>query len=114
MSLPLPSVWATERTAFTNFVKSSPRATKSVWQLTSTMTPVLPSALTHVATSPSVATLPARDAALTRPFLRMISTAFSMSPSASVSAFLQSVMPADVRSRSSLIRAGVMSLMMIS
>ena len=45
----MPSLDATSTTFFTNVLKSSPRATKSVWQLTSTMTPFLPSGLTHVA-----------------------------------------------------------------
>ncbi len=40
-------------------------------------------------------------AALIAPDLRMFSIASSMSPFASVSAFLQSIMPAPVRSRSS-------------
>ena len=54
------------------------------------------------------------EAALTRPFLRMTSTALSRSPSASTSAFLQSDMPAEVRSRSSLIIAGVIAISNLS
>ena len=44
---------------------------------------------------------PARFSALAAPFERRSSTAFSMSPPVSSSAFLQSIMPAPVRSRSS-------------
>jgi hypothetical protein len=54
--------------------------------------------------TPSAATLPAFFAALIAPDLRMFSIASSMSPFASVSAFLQSIMPAPVRSRSSFTR----------
>src|SRR5512133_1553408 len=50
-------------------------------------------------------------AAWATPFLRRYSTAFSMSPAHSVSAFLQSDMPACVRSRRSLIIWVVISLM---
>ncbi len=44
-----------------------------------------------------------------RPFLRNQSTAASTSPPVSVSAFLQSIMPAPVFPRSSLTNAAVMS-----
>ena len=77
-----------------NAKKSALRAAKSVWMFTSTMTPRLPSAVTADTTTPSVATAPARLALLARPFLRMISTAFSMSPPASVRARRQSLRPA--------------------
>ena len=49
---------------------------------------------------------PAFLAASARPFLRRYSIAFSMSPPVSTSAFLQSIMPAPVRSRRSLIICG--------
>ena len=75
------------------------RATKSVSELTSTMAATLPAAVTP--TRPSAATRPAFLAAFDRPFLRSQSMAFSMSPSVSVSAALQSIMPAPVLSRSS-------------
>src|SRR4051794_35629711 len=52
---------------------------------------------------------PAFLAAAARPFLRRYSEALSTSASHSVSAFLQSDMPAPVRSRSSLIIAAVTS-----
>src|SRR5437764_296943 len=51
---------------------------------------------------PSAAMRPAFLAALASPFLRRRSTAASMSPPVSPSADLQSIMPASVRSRSSL------------
>ena len=56
---------------------------------------------------PSAATLPAFLAALAAPLLRMFSIASSISALASTSAFLQSIIPAPVRSRSSLTRAAV-------
>ncbi len=110
-SAPFGALDATSTTFFTKPLKSSPRATKSVWQLISTMTPRLPSAETQVPTSPSAAMRPERVAALASPFLRMMSTALSMSPDASTRAFLQSAMPACVRSRSSLTIDAVMSAM---
>src|SRR5208337_1708888 len=51
---------------------------------------------------PSAAIRPAFLAALARPFFRNKSTACSISPPVSFSAPLQSIMPAPVRSRSSL------------
>src|ERR1700730_2412721 len=81
------------------------RATKSVSDLTSTIAPLLPSAITPI--SPSAAMRPALLAALERPFLRSQSTASSMWPSVSVSAALQSIMPAPVLSRSSFTRLAV-------
>src|SRR5688500_9820201 len=58
---------------------------------------------------PSAAIAPAFFAALARPFFWMISAAFSASPPASTSAFLQSIIPAPVRSRSSLTIAALIS-----
>jgi hypothetical protein len=78
------------------------RATKSVSELTSTAAPDLPDAV--MPTSPSAATRPAFFAALDRPFLRNQSTAASTSPLVSVSADLQSIIPAPVLSRSSFTR----------
>mmetsp|Transcript_18954 Transcript_18954/g.45692 ORF Transcript_18954/g.45692 Transcript_18954/m.45692 type:complete len:202 (+) Transcript_18954:760-1365(+) len=83
-----------------NFWNCSFLATKSVSQLTSTSTPLASSALTT--TRPSDALRPARLAAAASPFFLRMSRAASMSPSVSVSAFLQSIMPAPVFSRSSL------------
>ena len=76
------------------------RATKSVSELTSTTTPLLPEVSAPI--RPSAATRPAFLAAFDRPFLRSQSCAAGMSPEVSVSAALQSIMPAPVNSRSSL------------
>src|SRR5690606_9945888 len=95
----------------TKFLKSSCRARKSVWELTSMITARLLSSATLTAIEPSAAMLPAFLAALMAPAARMSSMAFSMSPPAAVSAFLQSIMPWPVRSRSSLTRAAVISAM---
>jgi hypothetical protein len=80
-------------------------ATKSVSQLTSIITPTLPSTL--AATRPSAVERPSRLVAPFRPLMRMISIAFSASPLASSRAFLTSIMPAPVRSRRALISAAV-------
>src|SRR5688500_17105079 len=58
---------------------------------------------------PSAATRPAFLSALARPCLRSHSAEMSSSPLFSVSAFLHSIMPAPVRSRSSLTRDAVIS-----
>src|SRR5690349_2168747 len=76
------------------------RATKSVSELTSTTTPLVPDVTAPI--RPSAATRPAFFAAFDRPFLRSQSWAAVMSPEVSVSAALQSIMPAPVDSRSSL------------
>ncbi len=76
------------------------RATKSVSELTSTTTPLAPEVTAPI--RPSAATRPAFFAAFDRPFLRSQSWAAVMSPEVSVSAALQSIMPAPVNSRSSL------------
>src|SRR5271169_4154870 len=67
------------------------------------MMPILASTTTP--TRPSAAMRPLFLAALASPFLRSQSTAASISPPVSVSAFLQSIMPAPVRSRSSFTSA---------
>ena len=96
----LPSVAsAASAMRATRLWKSAFRATKSVSELTSTMT-ALPGAVA-TPTRPSAATRPAFLAALARPLARSQSTAASMSPPVSVSAFLQSIMPTPVFSRSS-------------
>ena len=81
------------------------RATKSVSELTSTTTPLAPDVTAPI--RPSAATRPAFLAAFDRPFLRSQSCAAVMSPLVSVSAALQSIMPAPVDSRSSLTIAAV-------
>jgi hypothetical protein len=86
-------------------------ATKSVSLLTSTTAPRLP--WTATPTRPSAAVRPAFLAAAARPLARSQSIAASMSPWVSPSAFLQSIMPAPVRSRSSLTVAAVISAMFL-
>src|SRR5690606_27264417 len=90
------------RTLLAKSRKFSSRATKSVSLLTSTMMPLLPSSAILVSTVPSAAIRPAFLAAFMPLALRRSSIALSMSPSASTRAFLQSIMPRPVRSRSSL------------
>jgi hypothetical protein len=97
--------------SFTSAWKSGVLATKSVSQLTSTMTPTLASAEIQAPTAPSAAVRPAFFAAAARPFLRRISRAASMSPLASTSADLQSIIPAPVSSRSLRTTSAVMLLM---
>src|SRR5258708_37105749 len=91
--------------SFTNSRKISFLATKSVSQLTSTNTPTFPCRWMYEATIPSFAEREAFFEALAIPFLRNRSSAFSRSPSVSTSAFLQSIMPALVFSRSCLTSA---------
>jgi hypothetical protein len=67
-------------------------------------------ALDATATRPSAAVRPDFLAALARPLVRSQSTAASMSPSVSVSAFLASIMPAPVDSRSSFTCAAVIAM----
>src|SRR5215510_1521594 len=102
-----PTFSATSAIVFTRFWNCSLRATKSISELTSTTTPLV--GPTATAIRPSAATRPAFFAALARPFLRSRSTAASMLPPVSVSALLQSSMPAPVRSRSSFTIAEVIS-----
>src|SRR5437016_5650771 len=75
-------------------------ATKSVSQLISTSTPTREPGRTCWAMTPSLASRPAFLAAVATPFLRRMSTAAGKSPFASTSAFLQSIKPALVISRS--------------
>jgi len=92
------TLWATLAARASN---CSPRATKSVSHSRADMATVLPSALTAAITRPSLVARPDFLAALAIPFWRSQSTAFSRSPSTSTRAFLQSIMPAPVFSRSS-------------
>ena len=87
------------------------RATKSVSAFTSTMAAARSAVATP--TRPSAATRPDFLAAADRPFLRSQSTAASTSPLLSVSAFLQSIMPAPVFSRRSRTIAAVISAMAV-
>jgi len=83
----------------TNCMKFSLRVTKSVSQFISAITAVV--AFDNTRISPSAAVLEERLAAAARPFSRNILTALSISASDSVKAFLQSIGPAPVFSRSS-------------
>ena len=83
-------------------------ATKSVSQFKETITAFFPSVLAK--THPSFASLSARLLATTRPFLRMISTALSKSPSASCNACLQSIIPAFVALRNFITSAAFISI----
>jgi len=96
---------AAPATASTNLENDSSFATKSVSQLTSTSTVFPPDVA--LAILPSAATRDAFLSAFARPFFRSSSAAASMSPSNSVRIFLQSIIPAPVSSRSSLIWAVV-------
>src|SRR5664279_469111 len=78
--------------------KASFLVTKSVSQLTSMSAPVVPS--TEAATTPSAATRNEAFDALLPSLTRSSSSALSMSPSASVRAFLHSIMGASVLARS--------------
>src|ERR1700720_352350 len=64
----------------------------------------------YAPTEPSEATRPARFAACAIPFSRSHTAAFSRSPLLSASAFLQSITPAPVLSRSSLTRFAFTSI----
>src|SRR5690554_5311446 len=75
-------------------IKSSFFATKSVSHCKATTAAKSPSVVAK--THPSDASRSSRFAATACPFLRIISTALSKSPFASLSAFLQSIIPAPV------------------
>ncbi len=94
---------------FAKSTKSGFFATKSVSVFTSTIAPTLLSGEIQVATAPSAATREAALEALAPPLMRSSSSAFCMSPPASSSAFLHSIMPSPVRSRSSLTIPAVIS-----
>ena len=83
-------------------------ATKSVSEFTSKITPVLPSTPTRV--KPSAAIRSFFFAAFAIPFSRSQSIDFAMSPSHSVRAFLQSIIPAPVFSRNSFTNAAVIMI----
>ena len=88
--------------------KSCSRATKSVSQLISTSAAVCASGDFSTTTTPSAATREAFLSAFASPCLRMRSAAASRSPFVSTSAFLHSIIPAPVRSRSCLTASAVM------
>ena len=85
----------------------SPLATKSVSHFSSTRTPEELSSAMRETTAPFSAERPSRLATPFWPLMRSASTALSTLPSASSSAFLQSIMPAPVSSRSFLTSAAV-------
>ena len=91
--------------------KSSFFAQKSVSEFTSIIAPDLPSAAIKTPTVPSAATRPAALLALLPKRTRNISSARVMSPSASVKAFLQSIIGASVRSRNSFTMPAVISIL---
>src|SRR5690606_19434242 len=92
-----------------NARKSSFFATKSVSQLTSTIAPSLRSSDCQMPTTPSAVTRAAALLALLPSLTRRISSARPMSPSASASAFLHSIIGASVFSRSSFTMLAVIS-----
>ena len=96
-------------TASTNPWNSSFFATKSVSEFTSTIAATL-SSLTTVLTIPSAAILPAFFSALACPFFLRNSTAASISPFVSESAFLQSIIPAPVISLNSFTIPAVIAM----
>ena len=104
------SFFATVSAAFfANATKSSFFATKSVSQFTSTTAPVLPSFEIYALTTPSAVTRLAALLALAPLLMRSCSSAAFRSPFDSTSAFLHSIMPRPVISRSSLTILAVIS-----
>ena len=102
--VPVLAAWATMSAA--SCWNCSFLATKSVSQFSSIRAP------SAAATRPLVALRSApRSLTFVAPLMRRISTALSKSPSASSSAFLQSIIPAPVASRSFLTSAAVMFAM---
>ena len=87
----------------------SPRATKSVSQLTSTKTPILEPAWMYEKTPPSAAMRPCFLSAEAMPLTRNHSCAFWTSPLFSINAFLQSIIPAPDICLSSLTVAAEMA-----
>src|SRR6201987_511319 len=100
-----PASSATCVTILTRPWNCSLRETKSVSELTSTTTPLVPAVSAPI--KPSAATRPDFLAAFDRPFLRNQSCAACMSPAVSVRPALQSIMPAPVDSRRSFTIAAV-------
>ena len=96
-------------TAFTKLWNVSFLATKSVSELTSTTAAVV-SSFTTTVQRPSAAILLAFFSALACPFFLKNSTASSMFPLVSFNAFLQSIIPAPVISRSSFTIAAVIAI----
>src|SRR5690606_19043976 len=94
--------------------KSSFLATKSVSQLTSMIAPRRASGATWIPTTPSAAIRDAALLALLPSLTRRMSSALAMSPSASVRAFLHSIMGASVLARNSFTMPAVISAIVFS
>ena len=92
-------------TLSTNSRKASPLATKSVSQLTSKTTVLPHFGQTTANAKPSAAIRSAFLAAFAKPFSRSQSAALSKSQSLASKAPLQSIKPAPVRSRNTLIKS---------
>ena len=105
---------ATPLTASTKEVKVSFFATKSVSEFTSITQAVLPSAEIAARATPSAAIRLAFFSALACPFFLRNSTAASISPFVSFRAFLQSIIPAPVISRSSFTIDAVIAIFLSS
>src|SRR3954464_5737287 len=89
--------------------KSSFLATKSVSELSSTSAPTLPSAASQAPITPSAAMRLAALLALAPLLMRSSSSAFFRSPSHSAKAFLHSIIPRPVSSRSSFTSPALIS-----
>ena len=111
-ALSTSTVSALSATACTNSWNTSFLATKSVSELTSTTTAVFPSIATFAI--PSAAILAAFFSALAAPLFLSTSTAASISPLVSVSAFLQSIIPAPVSSLNSFTMLAVIAIVITS
>src|SRR5688572_8221348 len=97
---------------FEKATKSSFLATKSVSQFSSTNAPTFASADSQAPTTPSAATRLAALLALAPLLMRSSSSAFLRSPPASASAFLHSIIPRPVSSRSSFTSPALISAML--
>src|SRR5438067_6409333 len=109
VSAPTPFASTASSTDFAYARNSSLFETGSVSQPIATIVPLEPSSASRYPTLPSVVSRPARFAALAIPFSRRRTIAASMSPFVSCRARLQSIIPAPVRSRSSLTSAAEIS-----
>src|SRR5680860_1582715 len=103
---------ATSSTSLAKLMKLSSRATKSVSEFTSKIRPTVWSSEILISETPSAAVRPAFLAAFRPDDLRSSSIAASTLPSDSTKAFLHSIMPRPVRSRSSLTIAAVIAAML--
>src|SRR4051812_5616719 len=102
-------VAASSASGFAERTKSSFLATKSVSELTSTSAPTLASAASQAPITPSAAIRLAALLALAPLLMRSSSSAFFRSPSHSANAFLHSIIPRPVSSRSSFTSPALIS-----